>query len=134
MKNISLLLASIFIFPTTTIGDEIDYSKISEASSARIEKILVRYTRLFGEPCANIQILTPGDWQVIETERICSFNGLSFETDFADAYFSDPKFSSDGVHLHLSLTPLEPTGEQKKKCFIPIKNKHIGTIECIASD
>jgi hypothetical protein len=132
MKKIPLLVVWAF-FPTITIGDEIGYSKISEASSARIESIHARYSRLYGEPCANIQILNPGNWEVIETERICSFNGLSFETDFADAYFSDPKFSSDGVHLHLSLTPLEPTGEQKKKCFIPIKNKHIGTIECIAS-
>lgn len=124
----SPLFASIF-FPTVTIGEEINYSKISEASSARIESILARYSRSYGEPCANIQTLSPGSWEIIETKRICSFNNLSFETEVADAYFSNPEFSNNGIHLQLSITPLEPIGEQKKKCFIPIKDRRIGAME-----
>lgn len=130
MKKTPPLFASIF-FSTITTGEEINYSKISEASSARIGSILVRYSRLYGEPCANIQILSPGTWKTIETKRICSLKNLSFETEVADAYFNNHEFSNNGIHLQLSITPLEPIGEQKKKCFIPIKDKRIGAMECI---
>lgn len=129
MRKLSGFLVFAF-FPAVTIGSEVDYSKIAEASSARIENTLVRYSRLYGEPCANIQILNPKSWEALETKRICELNGVSLETEVADAYFSDPKFSEEGVYLKLSITPLEPVGEQKKICLIPIKDKHIGAIEC----
>lgn len=133
MRKISKLFISAFL-PTVSIRGELDYSKIAEASSARIENALVRYSRLYEEPCAYIQIINPKSWEAIETARICEFNGLSFATEVADAYFSKPEFSKDGVHLQLSIVPLEPTGEQNKRCFVPIKDKKIGTIECIASN
>ncbi|MDM8348535.1 hypothetical protein P8H27_06445 [Pseudomonas sp. sp1636] len=129
MRKISALFV-LALLPAVTTGGEIDYSKIAEASSSRIESTLVRYSRLYGEPCANIQILNPKNWEVIETKRICELNGLSLESEVADAYFSNPKFSKEGVHLKLSITPLEPVGEQKKICLIPIKDKQIGAIEC----
>ena len=130
MRKVSVLFVFV-LFPTVAVGGEIEYSKISEASSARIEGTLVRYSRLYGEPCANIQIITPKSWEAIETKRICELNGLSLESEVADAYFSNPKFSREGVHLNLSITPLEPVGEQKKLCLIPIKDKQIGTMECV---
>ena len=133
MRKISKLLIATF-FPAAATGGEIDYSKIAGASSARVESALVRYSRLYGEPCAYIQILNPGNWGVIETKRICELNGLSLESEVADAYFSNPAFSKDGVHLKLSITPLEKTGEQRKSCLIPIKNKTIGEIDCIENN
>ncbi|QLC73180.1 hypothetical protein LPB260_20740 [Pseudomonas sp. LPB0260] len=133
MRKISELFILAFL-PTVAIGGEVDYSKIAEASSARIGDTLVRYSRLYEEPCAYIQIINPKNWQATETARICEFNGLSFATEVADAYFSNPEFSKNGVHLQLSITPLEPTGEQNKRCFVPIQNKHIGTLECIDSN
>lgn len=133
MRKASALFV-LALLPAVTTGGEIDYSKIAEASSARIESTLVRYSRLYGEPCANIQIINPKNWEAIETKRICEFNGLSFESDVADAHFSNPEFSKEGVHLQLSITPLEPVGEQKKTCLIPIKNKQIGAIECTAQN
>lgn len=133
MKKISVLFLLILL-PSLVVSAEIDYSKISEASSARIEKILVRYFRIYGEPCANIQILNSKNWEAVETKRICELNGLSLESEVADAYFSNPQFSNEGVHLQLSITPLEPVGEQKKACLIPIKDKQIGAIECADID
>lgn len=132
--NKAVLVFALTAISATALADEINYYQIAEAHSARIEKNLVRYARLYGESCANIQIINPGSWQAIKTERICSFNGLSFETDFADAHFSEPEFSSNGLHLKLSITPLEPTGEKNKECFIPIKDKSIGPMECIDSN
>lgn len=129
MKKISLLLL-LTVFSGLVVCGEIDYSKIAEASSARITNTLIRYYRLYGEPCANIQIINSKNWEAVETKRICELNGLSLESEVADAYFSNPKFSKEGVHLQLSITPLEPIGEQKKTCIIPIRNKHIGDIEC----
>lgn len=122
------------LIPSLVVSAEIDYSKISEARSARIEKILVRYFRIYGEPCANIQILDSKNWEAVETKRICELNGLSLESEVADAYFSNPQFSNEGVHLQLSITPLEPVGEQKKTCLIPIKDKQIGAIKCADID
>lgn len=133
MKKISVLFLLILL-PSLVVSGEIDYSKISEASSARIENILVRYFRIYGEPCANIQILNSKNWEAVETKLICELNGLSLESEVADAYFSNPQFSNEGVHLQLSITPLEPVGEQKKACLIPIRDKKIGAIECADID
>lgn len=133
MKKISAL-SLLILLPSLVVSAEIDYSKISEASSARIEKILVRYFRIHGEPCANIQILNSKNWKALESKRICDLNGLSLESEVADAYFSNPRFSNEGVHLQLSITPLETIGEQKKACLIPIKDKQIGAIECADID
>lgn len=133
MKKISVLFL-LTLLPSLVVSGEIDYSKIAEASSARIENILVRYFRLYGEPCANIQILNSKNWEAVETKRICEFNGLSLESGVADAYFSNPQFSKESVHLQLSITPLEPVGEQKKACLIPIRDKQIGIIECTDID
>lgn len=130
MGKVSVLFMFTF-FPAVTVGGEIEYSKISEASSARVGGTLIRYVRLYGEPCANIQIINPKSWEAIETKHICELDGLSLESEVADAYFSNPKFSKEGVHLNLSVTPLEPVGEQKKLCLIPIKDKQIGTMECV---
>ncbi|MDO9618119.1 MAG: hypothetical protein Q7J43_10615 [Pseudomonas sp.] len=133
MKKISVLFLLILL-PRLVVSGEIDYYKISEASSARIEKILVRYFRIYGEPCANIQILNSKNWEAVETKRICELNGLSLDSEVADAYFSNPQFSNEGVHIQLSITPLEPVGEQKKACLIPIRDKQIGAIECADID
>lgn len=133
MGKVSVLFVFTF-FSAATVGGEIECSKISEASSARIEGALVRYSRLYGEPCANIQIINPKSWEAIETKRICELDGLSLESEVADAYFSNPQFSKEGVRLNLSVTPLEPVGEQKKICLIPIKGKQIGTMECVMQD
>lgn len=113
MKKISVLFL-LTLLPSLVVSGEIDYSKIAEASSARIENTLVRYSRIYGEPCANIQILNSKNWEAVATKRICELNGLSLESEVADAYFSNPQFSNEGVHLQLSITPLEPAGEQKK--------------------
>lgn len=129
---IKKIILAIFIFcSTATLGGEVNYQNIAEAKSARIESSLARYFRMYGEPCANIQIIKPKSWEIIETMRICELNSLSLKADVADAYFRDPEFSRKGITLQLSITPLPPTGEQKKTCLIPIKDKHIGAMTCM---
>lgn len=131
MRNTVLVSAFILFLATGANGEEIDYSKISEAKSSRINDIIVRYVRLYGEPCISIQTVNPGGgWKVISTKNICSVDGKSFWTDFADAGFEDVSFSKKGVHLTLSTTPLEPIGEQKRECFVPIKDGSINAMTC----
>lgn len=131
MKNAALIPALMLFLTTIVNGEEIDYSKISEAKSSRINDIVVRYIRMYGEPCIKIQTVNPGEgWKVTSTEHICSINGKSFWTDFADVGFENVYFSKKGVHLTLSTTPLEPVGEQKRECLIPIKDGSINTMTC----
>lgn len=112
-------------------GEPIDYSKISEAKSARFDKVIVRYFRQYGEVCANLQTLDPGkNWQITSTKHVCSLEGKSFETEFADIHFQNIYFAGDGLHFTLSTTPFELIGEQIKNCIVPIKDGSIGQMAC----
>ncbi len=131
MKKVALVQFFTLFLATGAIGEEIDYSKISEAKSARLSNLVVRYIRTYGEPCAVLQTLNPrSGWKITSTKNICSLNGKSFKADFADTHFESVYFSDSGVHLTLSITPLEPTGEQKRKCFVPIKDGFINAMIC----
>lgn len=133
MKWISGLYLSLLI-PATTLGKDIDYSKIAEAISSRVDGIPARYYRLYGEACINIEILNPKTWRAIETKHICEIDGLSFDSDFADVHFSRPEFHEDGLYIAQSITSLRPIGEQNNKCFVPIKRSGIGSIVCVGSN
>ncbi|WPC05252.1 hypothetical protein SBP02_00440 [Pseudomonas benzenivorans] len=131
MKKIALLQLFIVFLATAVAGEEIDYSKISEAKSARLNNIVARYIRIYGEPCAFFQTLNPRNgWKITSAKNFCSLNGKSFRTDFSDSHFENVYFSSLGAHLTLSITPLETTGEQKMKCFVPIENSTISEMIC----
>lgn len=124
------ILYSLLIFPSITFSQDINYAKIAEAISSRVDTVPVRYFRLYGEACINIQILDKKNWTAIKTRHICEVDGRSFDTGFADIHFSNPKFSEKGLHIRMSITPLTPTGEQHKKCFIQIKRERISPITC----
>lgn len=112
-------------------AEEINYSKISEANSVRQGKALIRYFQIYGEPCTYFQFINSKDkWSVATTEKFCSLDGKSFWTDFSDAAITNIKISDGGISMDLSITPLEPTGEQKKKCFIPISKGIFGAVDC----
>lgn len=131
VKKTALISAFILFLAMGVHGEEIDYSKISEAKSARINNLIIRYIRMYGESCAVLQTINPkGGREITSTKNICSLNGKSFKTDFADAYFENVYFSDNGVHLTLSTTSLEPIGEQKMECFVPIKDGSINTMTC----
>jgi len=68
--------------------------------------------------------------KVLESMDLCSFEGKFFSTGFAYAGFQDITFEKDGIHLILSVTPLEPTGEQLRKCSIPIANGKMSSLHC----
>ncbi len=131
MRKIAFTQFLIFFLATGAIGEEIDYSKIAEAKSARYSNLVIRYIRIYGEPCAILQTLNPKiDWEITSTKTICSLNEKSFKADFSDAHFEEVYFSENSVHLTLSITPLEPTGEQKKECIIPVKDGVISVMTC----
>lgn len=131
MWMVKFFLIFIALLAMKANGEPIDYSKTSEAKSARFDKVVVRYFRQYGEVCANVQTLDPGkNWQIISTIHICSFEDKSFETEFADIQFQNIYFAEDGLHLTLSTTPLEPIGEQIKNCIVPIKDGSIDQMTC----
>lgn len=130
-----LYFTSVLLFTTTSNADNIDYSKISDAQSARHGKMLIRQLKIYGDPCAYFQIINPKDsWNVTETKIFCNLDGKSFWTDFADASVTNIMVSQDGITMNLSITPLTTTGEENKKCFIPISNQEFGDIECQSAE
>ncbi|MNF55422.1 hypothetical protein D3C85_372190 [compost metagenome] len=119
------------LFVAHANAGEINYSKISEAHSVRQGKALIRYFQIYGEPCTYFQFIdSKNKWSVATTEKFCSLDGKSFWTDFSDAEVTNIKIFDGGVSMDLSITPLEPTGEQKKKCFMPISKETFGTVDC----
>lgn len=130
MRLFSILCVAFSVFPAIVFGGGIDYSKVAEATSSRVDGVLVRYLRLYGDVCVSVQIIDSKSWGVVEERKICEIDGLSFYSDFADAHFSSPEFSGNGLSIELSVTPLAPIGEQKKKCFVSIHKNSIGSMVC----
>jgi hypothetical protein len=112
-------------------ADIINYSNVSEVKSGRSGGVLARYIKTFEDECLAIEIIKiQGGVRVLDGENICSFQGKPFSTGFAYAGFQDITFEEDGIHLILSITPLEPIGEQLRKCLIPIESGKMGSFEC----
>jgi hypothetical protein len=130
MKVLVLLSA---VFLTASVSAGVEYEKIAEANSARIGNVVARYLRSYSSPCLDVQILAPDDgWKIIAQKNFCEFNGGNFSTDFTYAGFEEVSIKQDGVHLTLSIFPLEPTVEESRKCFISIKHSSIGMLTCSA--
>lgn len=126
-----LKLLTLLIFVAHANAEEIAYSRISEAQSVRHGKNLIRYFQVYGEPCTYFQFIdSKNKWSVATTKKFCSLDGKSFWTDFSDAAVTSVKVSDDGISMDLNITPLEPTGEQKKKCFMPISAEAFGAVGC----
>lgn len=112
-------------------NEEINYSMVAEAGSKRMDEIIIRYMRELGSPCITAQTLDPkSNWKTISSKYFCSLNGRSFLNDFADAHFEDLSFSERAIEMVLSITPLEPTGEQKLNCTIPIRQNIVQEMIC----
>ncbi|WP_313086226.1 hypothetical protein [Pseudomonas sp.] len=124
-------LLVLLVFVAHANAEEIAYSKISEAQSVRYGKNLIRYFQVYGEPCTYFQLIdSKNKWNVATTKKFCSLDGKSFWTDFSDTAVTGIKISDDGISIDLSITPLEPTGEQKKKCFMPVSAEAFGAVDC----
>lgn len=114
-----------------TASEAPNYSLVAEAESARMNEVIVRYIRELGSPCITAQTLDPkNDWKIISSRYFCSFNGRSFLDDFTDAHFEGFNFSESGIDMILSITPLEPTGEHRLNCTIPILQNTIQEMTC----
>ncbi|MEB2518899.1 hypothetical protein D3C76_737130 [compost metagenome] len=124
----SFLILFSFSFAKAEITN---YSNASEVRSGRSGGVLVRYIKTFEDGCLAVEIIKiNGGLAVLDGQNICSFQGKPFSTGFAYAGFQDITFEEDGIHLNLSITPLEPIGEQLRKCWIPIESGKLSSLEC----
>jgi hypothetical protein len=119
------------IFPTFVHAEAVNYKDVFRVDSHRIGEVVVRYIKLFSEPCLTIQALSQKpEWQVVSAKKICSFEGKSFKDEVADAQFEDIYFSEDGVHFTLSITPLRLAAEQRRACVVPVEQGVVGELVC----
>ncbi|MCY1459935.1 hypothetical protein D9M71_774520 [compost metagenome] len=108
-----------------------NYSAASEVNSGRINGTLVRYIKTFEDDCLEVEVVNSGaKLSVLSSMHLCSFEGKPFSTGFAYAGFQDITFEKDGIHLTLSITPLEPTGEEVRECVIPIAEGNMSDLQC----
>jgi hypothetical protein len=127
--NLAFFLAQ-FLFNYSS-ADELNYANASEINSGRAGGVLARYIKTFKSDCLAVEIISiQKELKILESKNICSFEGKSFSTDFAYAGFQDITFEKEGVRLVLSITPLVPTGEELRKCLIPIANGEMSSLQC----
>lgn len=108
-----------------------DYSNASEINSGRSGDVPVRYIKSFNNQCLVVEVLdVKREVEVLDRLNLCSFEGKDFSTEYADVGFQDLSFGQDGLQFVLSITPLEPTGEQLRRCVVPIKGKVLGSLKC----
>lgn len=127
----TLWLLAIFAFSHTSIAANINYSSVYEAGSRRIDGALIRYVKTFENNCLEVQRLAAkSPWNVLDRMHLCDFEGKNFSNQYADAGFDEIYFEEDGLHLTLRFTPIEPTGEEKRKCMIAVKDGIMQPLEC----
>lgn len=130
MRKLSIALITFGLIGVASAGS-LNYSAVAEANSARIDNVLVRYLRIFEDPCLYIETVSlDGNWGATSRANVCDLEGRSFSSGFTYAGFQNISFEVDGIHLTLSTTPLEPTEEEKRKCFIPVTSGQIGRLHC----
>lgn len=111
-----------------------DIGPVSEVGVGRVGDN-VRYIKIFGSGCLNVQVISPEKkWEVLSFSSFCEFQGKSFDSDFADAGFEDISVEADGLHFVLGLTPLQPMGEQRRDCVIPVDATVIRDLSCSGKD
>jgi len=126
-----LWIAAAIFMQTSSADEDVNYHNIAEANSSRTGEVVIRYLRELGDSCITVQVLENiSEWKVISSKYFCSIDGLSFMEDLADAHFENISIFNDKISLTLSITPLEPTGEQRLNCFIPITKKIVQEISC----
>lgn len=117
------------------VADIPDLSAVSKVGSGRVGNYVSRYVTTFSDSCLAVQILDPEkNWEVLSASNFCYFEGKNFDSDFADSSVEDIYFEDGGIHLTLSLTPLQTTGEQRWSCVISIANASIEKLSCSEID
>lgn len=108
-----------------------DIGSVSEVGAGRVGAHVVRYVKTFNDSCLEVQVVSPdNNWKILSASNFCSFEGKSFDSDYADAGFDNISVKNDGVHLTLSTTPLRPTGEERRLCNIPVEGTTIKELKC----
>jgi len=130
--KLSKLLSLFCVFYLGHAAAELpDIGPVSEVGTGRVGNNVVRFVKTLGNSCLDVQVISPEkNWKVLSSSNFCTFEGKKFGSDFADAGFEDISVKADGVHLTLSLTPLQPTGEQRRSCVIPVTAAVIKDLSC----
>lgn len=134
--KVSSLIPAFFLF---LLGGAVagipELGAVSTVGAGRIGDKVIRYVKTFNDNCLEVQIVSSdGEWRVLAASKFCSFEGKKFDSDFADAGFEDISIRGDGIHLTLSLTPLQPVGEKRWGCIIPIVFESIKKLSCSEVD
>ena len=112
-------------------AETLDIGAVSEVGSGRVGANVVRYVKTFKNSCLEVQVVSPDrNWEILSVSDFCTFEGKSFDSDFADAGFEGVSVKKDGVHLTLSVTPLRPTGEERRECSILVDGTSIKELKC----
>ncbi|CAN7413014.1 hypothetical protein LJR232_002503 [Aquipseudomonas alcaligenes] len=115
------ILLLVFFCSMAMAGDMLDYRQVSQAGSGVVGGKVIRYFAVFSNKCIVVQVLRPGGGAEVKIDSensICSLDGKSFNSDFADVDLKDGAFDSGKLILEIGFTPLIPTGEQVKKCEV----------------
>ena len=108
-----------------------DIGEVSRVGSGRVGGNVVRYVKKFNSSCLEVQVINPDShWKILSASNFCTFKGKSFDSDFTDAGFEDISIMNDGLHMTLSITPLQPTGEERRSCHIPVEGAVIKELKC----
>lgn len=108
-----------------------DIGPVSEVGVGRVGDNVARYIKTFNDSCLEVQVISPDkNWEVLSFANFCKFEGKKFGSDFADAGFEDITVQEDGIHMILSVTPLQPTGEQRRHCVVPVVGALIKELSC----
>jgi hypothetical protein len=131
MKLFCTIPATLIFWLGSAAAEIPDLGAVSKVGAGRVGDKVIRYVRTFNDSCLDVQILNPEkNWEVLSASSFCSYEAKRFDLDFADASFEDISVKDDGIHLTLSLTPLQPTGEQRLSCVIAIANASIQKLSC----
>ncbi|WP_413703688.1 hypothetical protein [Pseudomonas sp. Pseusp16] len=127
-RIIALLVISPFSIASSYT---VNYSFASDVNSGRAGGVLARYVKTFENECLEVEVISvKPNPQVLQGMSLCSFEGKPFSIGFAHAGFQNIFFAKDGVHLDLAITSLDPTGEEIRKCFIPVLNWRLSALQC----
>lgn len=109
----------------------VDYSKVAESGSHRMDNYVTRYIRLYEDPCLYVQVLDPQKkWKILSSVDICELNGKRFFDEFADASFIKQVFEGDMLNFTLDTVTLIGAVNEVYSCSIKVDRYEIQPMSC----
>ena len=124
-------LCTMLLFSVNSLAEDEGCNRVIQAGTGVIDGKLVRYLTFFDDPCIVIQTLKPGGRGGVNSEnKVCSSDGKSFRSGYADVELKSGKFDGGKLYLEISLTPLEPAGEVIEQCEVIFLNEEFDGLRC----